>query len=89
MVYLFNKIYVYFYTCRRPTGIEGEFFIQLFVEPGNVALPDTQSLLHKMFMEHKISFAEVSMNNTPYCLKLWLALYECLILFSPPVLITM
>ena len=42
--------------------MDSEFFVQLFVEPdeGIDQMPSTQYLLHKMFKEQKISFAEVS-----------------------------
>ena len=54
-------MYIFYLMCyRRPSGIEGEFFIQLFVDPDANSLPSTQSLLHKMFLEQRISFEEVN-----------------------------
>ena len=50
---------MYLYLCRRPTGKEGEFFIQLFLESDTNVLPNTESLLHKMFIEQKIVFDKV------------------------------
>lgn len=47
---------------RRSTGKEGEFFVQLFLEPDADVKPDTESLLHKMFIEQEIIFDEVSLN---------------------------
>lgn len=48
--------------CRRSTGKEGEFFVQLFLEPDADVKPDTESLLHKMFVEQEIIFDEVSLS---------------------------
>ena len=46
--------------CRRPSGIDSEFFVQLFVEADKgMVLPTTQDLLHKMFKQQNITFAEV------------------------------
>ena len=53
-------IYILFNHYRRPSGIEGEFFVQLFVDSDGNSLPSTQSLLNKMFLEQRISFDEVS-----------------------------
>ena len=53
-------VYILFNYYRRPSGIEGEFFVQLFVDSDGNSLPSTQSLLNKMFLEQRISFDEVS-----------------------------
>ena len=46
---------------RRPSGTDSEFFVQLFVEADKgMVIPTTQDLLHKMFKEQNITFAEVS-----------------------------
>jgi len=46
--------------CRRPSGIDQEFLIQLFVEPvEGTSFVYTQQLLNKMFLEQGISFAKV------------------------------
>ena len=45
---------------RRPSGIDEEFFVQLFVEPEETApVVDTQRLLSKMFQEQRITFTKV------------------------------
>ena len=45
---------------RRPSGIDKEFFVQLFVEPGKDEPPvNTERLLNKMFQEQEITFTEV------------------------------
>ena len=45
---------------RRPSGIDKEFFVQLFVEPDkDEPTMDTQRLLSKMFQEQNITFVEV------------------------------
>ena len=45
---------------RRPSGIDEEFFVQLFVEPEETApVVDTQMLLSKMFQEQSIAFTKV------------------------------
>ena len=45
---------------RRPSGIDKEFFVQLFVEPDkNQPDINTQRLLCKMFQEQNITFVEV------------------------------
>ena len=55
-------LYLYFYACRRPYGIEKEFFIQLFLEMDeSMLLPSVGDLLNKMFREQQISFTEVYM----------------------------
>lgn len=46
--------------CRRPFGIDKEFFVQLFVEPNkNEPAVDTQMLLNRMFQEQNITFTKV------------------------------
>ena len=48
---------------RRPSGIDREFFIQIFVEPDEGKLTvTTQRLLNKMFQEQHISFLKVCFN---------------------------
>ena len=54
-------IFTYAYVCRRSTGKEGEFFVQLFLEPDADVSPDTESLLCKMFVDQGIIFDEVSL----------------------------
>ena len=54
-------IFTYAYVCRRSTGKEGEFFVQLFLEPDADVSPDTESLLRKMFVDQGIIFDEVSL----------------------------
>ena len=45
---------------RRPSGIDKEFFVQLFVEPvEGLAVVYTQDLLNKMFLDQNISFVKV------------------------------
>ena len=45
---------------RRPSGIDKEFFIQLFVEPQkDEPAINTERLLYKMFQEQNINFAKV------------------------------
>jgi len=45
---------------RRPSGIDKEFFIQIFVEPHEgISEVYTQDLLNNMFLEQNISFAKV------------------------------
>ena len=45
---------------RRPSGIDKEFFIQLFVEPEeSEPAVNTQRLLSKMFQEQNITFVQV------------------------------
>ena len=52
--------------CRRPNGKEGEFFVQLFLDPDANVKADTESLLNKMFMEQNIVFDEVSTGISEY-----------------------
>ena len=53
------------FICRRPYGIEKEFFVQLFLEPDeSLKLPPTVGqLLNKMFKEQNISFSEVTVDQ--------------------------
>ena len=45
---------------RRPSGIDEEFFVQLFVEPDkDKPAVNTQTLLSKMFQEQNITFTKV------------------------------
>ena len=45
---------------RRPSGIDKEFFVQLFMEPDkDEPAVNTHRLLSKMFQEQNITFAEV------------------------------
>ena len=45
---------------RRPSGIDEEFFVQLFVEPDqDKSAVNTQTLLSKMFREQNITFTKV------------------------------
>ena len=45
---------------RRPSGIDEEYFVQLFVEPDqDKSAVNTQTLLCKMFQEQNISFTKV------------------------------
>ena len=47
-------------TTRRPQGEEGEFFIQLFMEPfESDRLPNIEDLLRRMFKEQNIKFSQV------------------------------
>ena len=48
--------------CRRPFGVEQEYFIQLFfeIDPNNTEVPKTDKLLTQMFHEQQISFTRVS-----------------------------
>ena len=46
--------------CRRPQGEEGEFFVQLFMEPDpSLKLPSIGDLLTRMFTEQQIKFSQV------------------------------
>ena len=63
--------------CRRPSGSDKEFFIQLFVGPDeNIPMPDTHWLLHKMFKEDKITFEEVVLMMIVVCVSMCLSVYE-------------
>jgi len=45
---------------RRPSGVDKEFLIQLFVDPvKGVSIVNTQQLLTKMFVEQNINFVKV------------------------------
>ena len=45
---------------RRPSGIDKEFFVQLFVEPDEEeSAVNTQRLITKMFQEQNITFMQV------------------------------
>ena len=45
---------------RRPSGVDKEFFVQLFIEPDkDDTAVNTQRLLHKMFWEQNITFVQV------------------------------
>ena len=49
---------------RRPSGIDREFLIQLFVEPDeHMPTVNTQRLLNEMFQEQSISFLKVCLNT--------------------------
>ena len=53
---------VFAFAClyRRPSGVDKEFFVQLFVEPDqDAAAVNTQRLLDKMFQEQNITFVQV------------------------------
>ena len=58
-------VFLTFPLCRRPFGVEKEFFIQLFFEIDNqtTEVPDSEKLLQKMFREQKISFTEVTLTK--------------------------
>ena len=47
---------------RRPFGVEGEFFVQLFLESeaNSDAIPSISDMLHRMFTEQDLSFTKVS-----------------------------
>ena len=48
------------YNCRRPSGTDKEFFIQLFAEADkNLTMPTTELLLLRMFKSQKITFEKV------------------------------
>ena len=45
---------------RQPSGIDKEYFVQLFIEPDtDEPAVNTQWLLNKMFQEQNITFVEV------------------------------
>ena len=48
--------------CRRPFGVEKEFFVQLFFEIDQTQnhIPETEKLLTQMFLQQNISFTKVS-----------------------------
>ena len=47
--------------CRRPFGVEQEFFVELFVEPDpNLKLPTVGVVITMMFKEQNISFTKVN-----------------------------
>ena len=48
--------------CRRPFGVEKEFFVQLFFEIDQTQnhIPETEKLLTQMFLQQKTSFTKVS-----------------------------
>ena len=49
---------------RRPYGTEPEFFVQLFVEfDESLKTPTVETMLHKMFREQQISFANVDLSS--------------------------
>lgn len=53
---------------RRPQGVEGEFFVQLFVEPEkSQKLPCISYLLEKMFTEQSIKFSQVCVYKSCTC----------------------
>ena len=53
-------MYVYV-SFRRPSGIDKEFLVQLFVEPvKGISVVHTQDLLTNMFLDQSISFVKVS-----------------------------
>ena len=54
--------YMYTYSTRRPYGVEGEFFVQLFLESeaNSDAVPSISDMLHRMFTEQDLSFTQVS-----------------------------
>ena len=58
---ILDVTFLVIFICRRPYGIEKEFFVQLFLEPDeSLKLPPTVGqLLNKMFKEQNISFSEV------------------------------
>ena len=58
---LLSLMYIHCYIDhRRPSGIDGEFFVQLFVEPEKTeSVVDTQKLLRQMFQEQGITFTKV------------------------------
>ena len=77
-MYVVCAILVY----RRPSGIDKEFFVQLFVEPDkDQSTVCTQRLLCKMFQEQNITFVEVcwdiAVSNYSYCI-LELYVYVCI-----------
>jgi len=46
---------------RRPSGIDKEFLVQIFVEPvEGISVVHTQDLLSNMFLDQNISFVKVS-----------------------------
>ena len=52
---------VWLFHTRRPQGEEGEFFVQLFMEPfEGLRLPNIETLLRRMFKEQHIKFGQVS-----------------------------
>ena len=48
--------------CRRPFGVEKEFFVQLFFEIDQTQnhISETEKLLTQMFLQQNISFTKVS-----------------------------
>ena len=48
--------------CRRPFGVEKDFFVQLFFEIDQTQnhIPETEKLLTQMFLQQNISFTKVS-----------------------------
>ena len=48
------------FQCRRPFGTDKEFFVQLFMEPDENRIPQTQELLYGMFKEQQITFKKVN-----------------------------
>ena len=53
---------VFYLIYRRPSGEDKEFFVQLFMDPpkDTNVIPNTQSLLHQMFLEQNITFTKVT-----------------------------
>ena len=67
---------MYAYNHRRPSGIDKEFFVQLFVEPDkDEPAVNTQRLLNKMFQEQNITFVEVCFKV--YCQLLYMYCVFC------------
>ena len=56
---------VFFFVRRRPSGVEEEYFVQLFfeIDPKQEIIPFTEMLLWKMFKEQNISFTKVCLHN--------------------------
>ncbi len=50
---------VHSYICRRPFGVEQEFFIELIEETDSNTLPTVGDLIKNMFNEQKMSFTMV------------------------------
>jgi len=67
---LFMYIFVFNVLYRRPFGTDREFFVQLFMEPNENLIPQTERLLSDMFKEQNITFAKVTIYYLVSCFQM-------------------
>lgn len=59
---MYNASISTMFFCRRPFGVEQEYFVKLFVEhDDSLKVPTVRDLLIRMFKEQKIHFTKVCM----------------------------